>query len=121
MVGAGIHVPLHGIQCRPAPGGRWRSSGLGGQDGKFQVVGEIVEIDPPHSLVYTWVASWTGDVKTTVRWELDAVGEGTLLRLRHCGLAEHPETAQSYRGWPSILGWIRAFVEQGETVETRMA
>jgi uncharacterized protein YndB with AHSA1/START domain len=101
------------------PGGKWRSAGMGGQSDKFEVVGEFVEVDPPRLLVYTWMASRTGDVKTTVRWELEPTGEGTLLRIGHSGLAPHPEVAQSYRGWPLILGWIRGFLENGETVESR--
>lgn len=103
------------------PGGKWRSAGVGGQSDKFEVVGEFLEIDPPRLLVYTWVASWTGDAKSTVRWELEPAGSGTLVRIRHSGLAARPELSQSYRGWGQILGWIQAFVESGATVETRKA
>jgi uncharacterized protein YndB with AHSA1/START domain len=78
-----------------------------------------LEIDPPRLLVYTWVASWTGDVQTTVRWELAPSGAGTLVRIRHRGLAARPDLAQSYRGWSNILGWIQDFVERGESVESR--
>jgi uncharacterized protein YndB with AHSA1/START domain len=49
------------------PGGKWRSVGTGGPSDKFEVVGEYLEVDPPRLLVYTWMASWTGDVKTTVQ------------------------------------------------------
>lgn len=103
------------------PGGKWRSAGVGGSADKFEVVGEFIEVDPPRLLVYTWVASWTGTAKTTVRWELEPAGNGTLLRLRHTGLASHPELAQSYQGWSRILGWIQAYLESGETVESRKA
>jgi hypothetical protein len=70
-------------------------------------------------LSYSWVASWTGDVKTTVRWELEPVEQGTLVRLTHSGLAAHPEIAQAYQGWPRMLGWLQAFLEKGETVAMR--
>jgi uncharacterized protein YndB with AHSA1/START domain len=93
------------------PGGKWRSAGDGGDSGHFTVVGEYLEIDAPRVLVYSWVASWTGDVKTTVRWELEPVNDGTLVRIRHSGLAAHPEVAQSYRGWPRMLGWLQVFIE----------
>lgn len=105
----------------PRPGGAWRSAGQGMDGGTFNVFGEYLELDPPRLLVYTWVASWTGDAKTTVRWELGPIPNGTLLRIRHSGLAAHPGLAQSYRGWPMILGWIRAYLEAGETVESRKA
>ena len=34
-----------------------------------------------------WIASWTCDVNTTVRWELAPKNQGTLVRIRHSGLA----------------------------------
>ena len=98
------------------PGGKWRSAGDIGDGGQFTVVGEYLEVDCPRLLVYSWVASWTGDVKTTVRWELEPTNKGTLVRIRHSGLAAHPEVAQSYRGWPRMLGWLQVFIEKGETV-----
>jgi uncharacterized protein YndB with AHSA1/START domain len=103
------------------PGGRWRAAGAGGQTGAFEASGEYLEIDPPRLLVYTWVANWTGDVQTTVRWELAPSGAGTLVRIRHRALAARPDLAQSYRGWSSILGGIQAFLERGENVESRQA
>jgi uncharacterized protein YndB with AHSA1/START domain len=100
-------------------GGKWLSAGVGPDGSNFRVTGEYVEIDPPRVLTCTWVASWTGDVQTTVRWELEATEAGTRIRLRHSGLATYPQLSESYRGWPQILGWIRAFLEKGETVDTR--
>jgi uncharacterized protein YndB with AHSA1/START domain len=103
------------------PGGKWRCAGAGGNQGNFEVTGEILEVDPPRLLIYLWVSSWTGDVKTTVRWDLEPRNNGMLVRISHSGLAARPEVAQSYRGWPLILGWIRAFVEGGETIADRKA
>jgi uncharacterized protein YndB with AHSA1/START domain len=102
-------------------GGKWRGAGQAMDGGNFNVFGEYLEFDPPRLLVYTWVASWTGDAKTTVRWELEPAAKGTLVRIRHTGLAQRPELAQSYRGWPLILDWIRVYLESGETVESRKA
>jgi uncharacterized protein YndB with AHSA1/START domain len=100
-------------------GGKWRCAGLGPDGGQFVVTGEYLKVDPPRLLSYTWIASWTGDVKTTVRWELEPANQGTLVRIRHSGLAAHPEVAQSYRGWPRMLGWLRVFLEIGETADDR--
>jgi uncharacterized protein YndB with AHSA1/START domain len=100
-------------------GGTWRSAGVGPDGRGFAVFGEYLEVDPPRLLVHTWIASWTGDVKTTVRWELDATNRGTLVRIRHRGLAAHPELAKSYSGWPRMLGWLQTFLEKGETVDDR--
>jgi uncharacterized protein YndB with AHSA1/START domain len=100
-------------------GGRWSSKGTGPDGGPFEVKGEYLEIDPPRQLAYTWVASWTGNAETTVLWELEPINNGTLLRIRHRGLAAYPDIAQSYRGWPRMLGWIQALLERDETVESR--
>lgn len=94
------------------PGGKWRSSGVGPDGGPFEVIGEYLEVDPPRLLVHTWIASWTGEAKTTVRWELESAGATTLLRIRHSGLAAHTGISQSYRGWPRMLEWIRVLLEQ---------
>ena len=100
-------------------GGQWRSAGVGPDGGRFEASGEYIEVDPPRLLIYSWVASWTGALQTTVSWELKPANNGTLLRLSHSGLSAHPELAQSYRGWPRMLEWLKAFLERGETVEMR--
>jgi len=100
-------------------GGRWRSAGVTGEGRGFEIVGEYLEVDPPRLLAHTWVSSWTGDIRTTVSWELEPTSRGTLLRIRHSGFAAHPELANSYRGWPRMLGWIQGLLERGETVDNR--
>lgn len=85
----------------------------------FEAFDEYVEVDPPRLLVQTWVARWTAQVQTTVRWELRPKGQGTLVKHRHCALSTHPEVAKSFRGWPRILGWLQAFLEKSETVDDR--
>lgn len=101
------------------PGGKWRTVGVSADGHAFEAHGEYLEIDPPRLLIYSWIASWTGDAKTTVRWELHPTGKGTLVRHRHYGLAAYPELAKSYSGWPRILGWLQALLERGETVDDR--
>ncbi len=103
------------------PGGKWRSSGIGPDGGQFEVRGEYLEVDPPRLLVHSWIASWTGDARTTVRWELEPQENGTMVRLLHSGLAAYPGIGDSYRGWPRMLGWIQALLEKGETIDARKA
>lgn len=100
-------------------GGRWRSAGVTRETDPFTIAGEYLEVNAPRVLAYSWVASWTGAAKTTVRWELEPENQGTRVRLRHSGLAAYPEIAQAYQGWPRMLGWLQAFIEKGETVATR--
>jgi uncharacterized protein YndB with AHSA1/START domain len=105
------------------PGGQWRSEGVSDTDGSaFHVSGEYLEVDPPRLLVHTWIASWSGPLKTVVRWELEPAAGGTLIRLQHSGFTGAGEAAKAhYEGWQRVLGWMQAFVEKGETVATRPA
>jgi len=118
--GAGQEYRCTAFERELQVGGRWRCRGVDGSGGKFEVSGEYLELDPPRLLVSTWRASWTGDARTTVRWELAATETGTQVKMRHSGFAAHPEIAMAYRGWPQMLSWLREFVESGETVLSRM-
>lgn len=100
-------------------GGKWRSAGVTGDGSRFEASGEYLQIDAPRLLVQTWMASWTGDFKTTLRWELESTKQGTLVRIRHSGLSARPELRQSYTGWPRMLGWLQALLERGESIDDR--
>jgi len=117
------------------PGGKWSGSGIS-EDGKpYHVEGEYVEVDPPHRLSYTWKASWCHPLETTVHWELQAkevhglnnrgtqkFGTGTLVKLCHEGFAGHGDAMLGHKqGWERVLGWVRGYLEHGETVESRPA
>ena len=102
-------------------GGGWHTAGDGPDGRHFVVKGKIVEIHPPRVLAYTWMASWTGDAETQVRWELSPTETGTLVTVHHSGLAGRPELTESYRGWPRMLAWLQAFLERGETAQEREA
>lgn len=113
--------------------GKWISKGVGANGDTFQVSGEYLEIDPPRLLIQTWVSSYGGDLKTTVRWELEPqsvhglhpggpqrAGTGTLVKIQHSGFAAHPEQAKSHSdGWQRVLTWVQTFVEKGQTIDTR--
>jgi uncharacterized protein YndB with AHSA1/START domain len=115
------------------PGGKWSSVGLGADGTPFQVEGEYLEVDPPRLLVHTWIATWSGPLKTVVRWELEPTdvhglhpsgprkaGTGTLVRLCHEGFAAAPAAALSHaEGWKRVLAWLQGFAEKGETADTR--
>jgi len=103
------------------PGGKWRCDGVSDTDGSaFNVSGEYIEINPPKTIVYTWLASWTGSLKTTVRWTLEPAAGGTRVQLKHTGFAGAPDAAKNHgQGWQRVTAWMQAFLEKGETVSTR--
>ena len=114
-------------------GGKWSSEGVSVDGSTFRIDGEYLEIDPPRLLVQTWIASWTGPVRTVVRWELEPqavhglhpngpqkAGTGTLVKIRQEGFAAAPEAAAGHaEGWKRVMDWLLAYVERGETLDTR--
>jgi uncharacterized protein YndB with AHSA1/START domain len=101
------------------PGGKWRSvsrelKGAGaGKD--FDHHGEILEIDPPRLLSYSWFANWheIPSHRTVVQWELTPTKVGTHLKVTHSDLALLPAACQAYsQGWPGLLQSIKNFLEK---------
>ena len=115
------------------PGGKWHTVGVGNDGTTFRIDGEYLEIDRPLLLVYTWLATFAGMLRTTVRFDLEPrdvhgmhtgglhrVGTGTVVKIRHYGFAKTPEQAEGHRnGWSKALGWLQLYVEKGETIENR--
>lgn len=83
--------------------------------GEFVCHGEVLEIQPPHLLVWSWIANWHEhpDSPTTVRWELTLVGKGTRVRVTHSGLAQEPLSRKDYgQGWQGVLNLLKKFLEK---------
>jgi uncharacterized protein YndB with AHSA1/START domain len=77
--------------------------------------GEILEIDPPRLLVYTWFANFHVDPKhrSIVRWELTQTKSGTHVKVTHSGLASEPAACKDYaNGWPGVLQEIKTYAEK---------
>jgi uncharacterized protein YndB with AHSA1/START domain len=77
--------------------------------------GEILELDPPRLIVYTWLANFHDDPqrRTVVRWDLTPTATGTHVKVTHSGLASEPESSRAYAGgWPGVLAEIKQYVER---------
>jgi uncharacterized protein YndB with AHSA1/START domain len=94
------------------PGGQWtmRGSGMGGRP--FVVKGEYRKVERPHLLEFTWLPDWQEEaLETVVRFDLTEQDGVTTVRLTHSGLTTE-KARGSHRGWPQILGWLRAYSEK---------
>jgi uncharacterized protein YndB with AHSA1/START domain len=112
--------PLRLWELDARKGGRWRSANhpaaksLNGVN-EFRAGGEILEIDPPRLLVYTWHANWHDDpsLATIVRWELQSSNNGTQVKVTHSGLANEKVAREDYAGgWVGVLKYLKTFSER---------
>jgi uncharacterized protein YndB with AHSA1/START domain len=98
------------------PGGKWRLlSRERSTTREFDHHGDVVEVDRPRVLAYSWYANWHSDPahRTLVRWELTPTPGGTHVKLTHSGLAALPDACTGYsQGWPGLLEQVKNFVEQ---------
>jgi uncharacterized protein YndB with AHSA1/START domain len=94
------------------PGGKWLMRGMGIGGRPFTVQGEYREVQRPNVLAFTWLPSWQEDaLESLVRFDLEEKDGVTTLRLTHSGLSTESGRTQ-HRGWPDILGWLRAYIER---------
>jgi uncharacterized protein YndB with AHSA1/START domain len=87
-------------------GGSWACEVDESTLGSQRAYGQIVEVDPPRLLVWTWNTTWDGSGATTIRYDLAPTPTGTRLEVRHSGFSAS-EHAKGYEiGWPIVLGWL---------------
>ena len=74
-----------------------------------------------------------GPARPTPSWELEPqsvhglhprgprkAGTGTLVKIRHEGFAAVPQALAGHtEGWKRVMGWLVAYLERGETVDSR--
>ena len=70
---------------KPRRGHRFRFTRMSDRGKPEKVRCQVVELDAPRRLAYTWQAE-SEDAPTLVTWTLEAVAEGTCLRLEHTGM-----------------------------------
>jgi uncharacterized protein YndB with AHSA1/START domain len=87
------------------PGGAWRSEGVSSSGDPFHVGGEVIEVEPPHRLVFSWKSSWE-EGTTTVSYRLDATATGTRVTVRHSGFANPAACGDHAEGWERVFAWL---------------
>ena len=115
--------PAKSWEMDPRPGGHYRYETEAGSIvvnnvRQFKCHGEILEVDPPRLLVYTWIANWHDDAssRTIVRWELTPKPGGTHVKVTHSGLSMLPIARKDYSGgWPGVVEMLKKFVEKDKS------
>lgn len=97
-----------------AVGSGWehvRTDGSGIAD----VVGEVVESDPPRRLVTTWAAPDGPPARGPSRVSFDVEPHGGIVRLTvtHENLADEEERRNASAGWSAVLSNLKSLLETG--------
>jgi uncharacterized protein YndB with AHSA1/START domain len=96
-------------------GSRW-THGFAGK--APDVVGEVLEVDPPRRLVTSWSpASMASDPnrRSRVAYEIERLGDKVRLTITHTELTEEGLRSIS-QGWPAVLSNLKTFLETGRTL-----
>jgi len=87
-------------------------------DKPADLVGEVLEADPPKRLVLSWTpASQAGNPERTSRvaFDLEPLGEKVRLTVTHTDLT--PEGLKDIStGWPAVLANLKTWLETGATM-----
>jgi uncharacterized protein YndB with AHSA1/START domain len=87
----------HAFTLRDPPTATW--------DGR--VACEVLELDPPRRMVWSWNGGMKGETTTRVVFELRAEGEGTRFTLRHEGEGDAAQGEALLSGWKRKAGVLR--------------
>jgi uncharacterized protein YndB with AHSA1/START domain/DNA-binding transcriptional ArsR family regulator len=89
-------------------------------DGTVDIVGTILEVDPPHCLVHTWAgAADAGDPakQSRVTFDLEPAGDVVRLTLTHEDLPAD-QVQGTNRGWAIVLSSLKSFLETGRPLSS---
>ena len=104
---------------RGKPGAAWRAVN---PEGKAIITGEIIAIDRPRKLVFTWRNETNPEIKaeghSRVTDDLEPQGASVKLTIRHEMDKSGSKLLQSVsNGWPLVLASLKSLIETGEPLE----
>jgi uncharacterized protein YndB with AHSA1/START domain len=76
--------------------------------GSELIEAEVLELEPPHRMVWSWRDAARNGELSRVSFELRCEGTGTRLSLRHTGDSEDEQGRRLKGGWPGKLKGLRA-------------
>ena len=103
------------------PGSTWEHR-RGNADGPVDIVGEVIESDPPRRLVMTWAAPADAADKirhSRVAIDIEPVGDAVRLSVTHDELEAGSDMLEGISGgWPRVLSSLKSFLETGRPLIT---
>ncbi|TPX03752.1 hypothetical protein FJ656_15520, partial [Schumannella luteola] len=84
-------------------------------DGDVQIVGEVLEFEPPMRLAHTFIATWYGgrDDQGSLHWEVTPIADGCRVTLIHRGArAQSREGSETADGSRHIIEALKALLER---------
>jgi uncharacterized protein YndB with AHSA1/START domain/DNA-binding transcriptional ArsR family regulator len=92
-------------------------------DGGADIVGTIVEVDPPRRLVHTWASPPDADNaarRSKVTFELEPRGDAVRLTLTHENLPAD-QVSGTQEGWALVLSSLKSLLETGRPLQALRA
>jgi len=103
-----------GMELDPKPGGRivFRWKNWGPDRYTLDAPGKVLEVDPPRKFVFQW-----GRHPTTITFELEPEGQGTIVECREVGYSNTPEgrrhMLECASGWGEAVTLLKFWLELG--------
>lgn len=87
------------------------------ETGQVDIVGKVIESDPPRRLVLTWASPEAPDEVSRVTFEIDEFFGSVRLRVTHEDLeAGSPMLKGVSVGWPVVLSSLKTLLETGSAL-----
>jgi uncharacterized protein YndB with AHSA1/START domain len=103
------------------PGSRWEHRRTDA-DRTLDLVGEVIESNPPRRLVLTWAEpadQAKRDKHSRVTFDLESVEDMVRLTITHEALAAGSEMLRKISaGWPRVLSSLKSLLETGKPLPT---
>jgi uncharacterized protein YndB with AHSA1/START domain len=88
---------------------------LRNSDLSLNVIGKVVESNPPHRLVLTWAEADKLADQSHVVFEIEAMAEKVRLNVTHTELSDYM-AARITHGWPIVLSGLKTLLETNPTL-----
>lgn len=103
------------------PGSKWEHRKIDGSH-EVQLVGKVVEFNPPRRMVWTWAAAadaGNSAAHSRVTFELEPIESMVRLTVTHDELAPDSDMLRGIsEGWPRVLSSLKSLLETGKPLAT---